>query len=99
MCIECPIGFYGPNCSKPCRNPNYGSGCQRMCRCNETDCNNILGCTVGIDTTVVTEPYELGITFIYCLLLLWIILYILFNFFLIFLNQDKLHLNSFNLMQ
>lgn len=57
---ECPIGFYGPNCSKPCRFPNYGLGCQRMCRCNESDCNNIIGCTVGMDTTVVTESYEIG---------------------------------------
>lgn len=33
MCRECPISFYGPNCSKPCRLPNYGLGCQRMCSC------------------------------------------------------------------
>lgn len=63
--IECPIGFYGPTCSKPCRFPNYGLGCQRMCRCNESDCNNIIGCTVGMDTTVVTESYELGYNIIH----------------------------------
>lgn len=28
-----------------------------MCRCNESDCNNIIGCT---DAPVATEPYEIG---------------------------------------
>lgn len=36
-----------------------------MCRCNELDCNNIIGCIVGMDIIVVIEFYELGYNFIY----------------------------------
>lgn len=33
-----------------------------MCRCNELDCNNIIGC---IDVFVVIEFYEIGYDCIY----------------------------------
>ena len=47
---ECIPGYFGPNCTLPCRFPNYGLLCQSACACNETDCNHRTGCpspTVG----------------------------------------------------
>ena len=47
---ECIPGYFGPNCTLPCRFPNYGLLCQKACTCNETDCNHRTGCpspTVG----------------------------------------------------
>nr|XP_019923759.2 uncharacterized protein LOC109619023 [Crassostrea gigas] len=43
-CKACGSGFYGFNCSKPCRHPNYGLQCQHNCGCSETFCNNKFGC-------------------------------------------------------
>nr|XP_022291039.1 platelet endothelial aggregation receptor 1-like [Crassostrea virginica] len=50
FCSECIPGYFGPNCTLPCRFPNYGLLCQSACACNETDCNHRTGCptpTVG----------------------------------------------------
>eukprot|EP00105_Crassostrea_gigas_P039611 XP_019923759.1 PREDICTED: uncharacterized protein LOC109619023 [Crassostrea gigas] len=52
-CKACGIGFYGFNCSKPCRYPNYGLQCQHNCGCSETFCNNTSGCP---------EYYSKGVT-------------------------------------
>ncbi|XP_052707558.1 uncharacterized protein LOC128182843 [Crassostrea angulata] len=44
-CIDCETGFYGENCSSPCRYPNYGKYCQQDCsHCNLDECNSKLGC-------------------------------------------------------
>lgn len=44
-CIECEAGFYGINCSTPCRYPNYGKDCQQECSdCGQEKCNSTLGC-------------------------------------------------------
>ncbi|XP_078339123.1 uncharacterized protein LOC144627100 [Crassostrea virginica] len=40
----CKIGFSGPNCSQPCRHPNYGYLCQKQCNCSNDLCNHISGC-------------------------------------------------------
>ncbi|XP_078328073.1 uncharacterized protein LOC111103303 isoform X1 [Crassostrea virginica] len=40
----CPQGFIGPNCTFPCRFPNYGNGCQLECNCRKELCNHISGC-------------------------------------------------------
>nr|XP_022290274.1 uncharacterized protein LOC111101911 [Crassostrea virginica] len=42
--MECSIGFYGFNCSRKCRYPNYGERCQLSCACNETLCDAAFGC-------------------------------------------------------
>nr|XP_022291608.1 uncharacterized protein LOC111102945 [Crassostrea virginica] len=41
---ECSAGYFGPNCSLPCRFPNYGVGCQLECGCGNETCNHITGC-------------------------------------------------------
>ncbi|XP_052710980.1 uncharacterized protein LOC128185425 [Crassostrea angulata] len=44
-CIDCETGFYGRNCSSPCRYPNYGKACQLDCsHYNLEECNSTLGC-------------------------------------------------------
>nr|XP_011435871.2 uncharacterized protein LOC105334205 [Crassostrea gigas] len=44
-CIDCPDGFYGINCSRQCRYPNYGKDCQQDCsHCNREICNSTVGC-------------------------------------------------------
>lgn len=42
---DCETGFYGENCSSPCRYPNNGKYCQQDCsHCNLDECNSKLGC-------------------------------------------------------
>lgn len=42
---ECGAGFYGINCSTPCRYPNYGKDCQQECsECGQEKCNSTPGC-------------------------------------------------------
>nr|XP_022294783.1 uncharacterized protein LOC111104905 [Crassostrea virginica] len=44
-CVACQSGYFGPNCSLPCRYPNYGLQCQLECKCKqEQNCNHITGC-------------------------------------------------------
>ncbi|XP_052711143.1 platelet endothelial aggregation receptor 1-like [Crassostrea angulata] len=45
ICTDCTPGYYGPNCSKPCRYPGYGSWCQKECFCNMTICSHVSGCS------------------------------------------------------
>nr|XP_022295496.1 uncharacterized protein LOC111105473 [Crassostrea virginica] len=40
----CPVGYFSPNCSLPCRYPNYGAGCQLKCVCEIKNCSHITGC-------------------------------------------------------
>nr|XP_022294781.1 protein draper-like [Crassostrea virginica] len=40
----CPVGYFSPNCSLPCRYPNYGAGCQLKCVCETKNCSHITGC-------------------------------------------------------
>ncbi|XP_052707696.1 uncharacterized protein LOC128182956 [Crassostrea angulata] len=40
----CRPGYYGLNCTLPCRFPNYGIDCQSGCQCNEIQCDNTIGC-------------------------------------------------------
>lgn len=43
--LACQSGYFGPNCSLPCRYPNYGLQCQLECKCKqEQNCNHITGC-------------------------------------------------------
>ena len=44
LLVECSAGYFGPNCSLPCRFPNYGVGCQLECGCGNESCNHITGC-------------------------------------------------------
>ncbi|XP_062610863.1 uncharacterized protein LOC134272678 [Saccostrea cucullata] len=53
---ECPSGFFGTHCERPCRYPNYGKDCQRECVCHKKLCNHTTGCvnpdlTIEVNTT------------------------------------------------
>nr|XP_022296706.1 cell death abnormality protein 1-like isoform X1 [Crassostrea virginica] len=51
-CVACQTGYFGPNCSLPCRYPNYGLQCQFECKCEQKQyCNHITGCQSTIDGT------------------------------------------------
>lgn len=41
---ECLPGYYGDQCNKTCRHPNYGHNCQLNCMCEEDQCDPITGC-------------------------------------------------------
>ena len=45
--IGCTIGFYGRNCTSPCRYLSFGMGCQELCQCLQEICNNIYGCSMN----------------------------------------------------
>ncbi|XP_061168271.1 multiple epidermal growth factor-like domains protein 10 [Saccostrea echinata] len=47
--LDCSDGYFGINCERKCRYPNYGAGCQEPCRCMEEMCNHISGCQVCAD--------------------------------------------------
>ncbi|XP_034339181.1 cell death abnormality protein 1-like isoform X2 [Magallana gigas] len=42
--IGCQVGFFGPNCLKPCVYPSFGERCQGVCNCTQDICNIITGC-------------------------------------------------------
>nr|XP_034333265.1 uncharacterized protein LOC105328248 [Crassostrea gigas] len=44
QCGACLSGYYGPNCTLPCRFPNYGPECQSECDCDKQQCNHTIGC-------------------------------------------------------
>nr|XP_022294583.1 protein draper-like [Crassostrea virginica] len=44
QCQACSLGYFGQDCSLPCRFPGYGSGCQMACNCEKEHCNHITGC-------------------------------------------------------
>lgn len=57
LVIDCPTGFYGTNCSRPCRYPNYGTNCQQDCsHCERLQCNATFGCL----TTSTDAPFNQG---------------------------------------
>lgn len=44
----CSPGYFGINCTLPCRYPSYGIDCQSECECNKTQCDNTIGCRSNI---------------------------------------------------
>lgn len=42
---DCPVGYYGRQCSRSCRYPSYGINCQQDCsECGQEACSVIFGC-------------------------------------------------------
>ncbi|XP_078315110.1 uncharacterized protein LOC111104879 [Crassostrea virginica] len=54
----CPQGFFGPNCTFPCRFPNHGNGCQLGCNCRKELCNHISGCPNPATETITGNNSE-----------------------------------------
>ncbi|XP_062605271.1 uncharacterized protein LOC134267067 [Saccostrea cucullata] len=44
-CLDCPLGYYGDNCSAPCSRGSYGKLCSRTCqKCPRELCDRVTGC-------------------------------------------------------
>ncbi|XP_062595765.1 uncharacterized protein LOC134257132 [Saccostrea cucullata] len=47
-CKECPVGYFGPNCTHRCQYPRYGRRClQGNCNCSKEECSLAVGCDAG----------------------------------------------------
>lgn len=47
--IDCPVGYFGKNCSEKCSPPGYGELCSQTCDC--VSCHHIFGCNeTGVTT-------------------------------------------------
>nr|XP_022295490.1 platelet endothelial aggregation receptor 1-like [Crassostrea virginica] len=44
VCIVCPLGLYGVQCSTPCPRGTYGELCKNQCQCPVEFCNASIGC-------------------------------------------------------
>ncbi|XP_062618430.1 uncharacterized protein LOC134280015 [Saccostrea cucullata] len=58
---DCESGYFGVNCSKVCRYPNYGIQCQLKCNCSNMTCHHITGCyqsTSEIDLNITTSHMD-----------------------------------------
>ncbi|XP_056016269.1 uncharacterized protein LOC130053302 [Ostrea edulis] len=44
-CEKCPVGHFGIKCSRTCKYPSFGDGCQQSCACREEYCSPQNGCT------------------------------------------------------
>ena len=44
--IDCPVGYYGDNCSFSCPATKYGNGCAETCACTNASCHHIYGCNM-----------------------------------------------------
>lgn len=44
--IECPVGYYGDNCSLHCPPLTYGNHCAEYCSCSSTLCHHVYGCNI-----------------------------------------------------
>ncbi|XP_056014172.1 multiple epidermal growth factor-like domains protein 10 isoform X6 [Ostrea edulis] len=54
----CEAGYYGRDCSVPCRYPNYGKKCQSECNCTKTLCSHITGCQPRTDNVLIYTTTE-----------------------------------------
>ncbi|XP_056001009.1 delta-like protein A [Ostrea edulis] len=46
VCLECPLGHFGDNCSSTCNYPSFGSKCRENCNCLIDKCDYRYGCRV-----------------------------------------------------
>ncbi|XP_065925405.1 N-acetylglucosamine-1-phosphodiester alpha-N-acetylglucosaminidase-like isoform X2 [Magallana gigas] len=45
VCMKCPIGTYGENCTENCPDGKYGEFCLQQCECKmNQQCNFMFGC-------------------------------------------------------
>nr|XP_034339186.1 cell death abnormality protein 1-like [Crassostrea gigas] len=42
----CEVGYYGYNCTDPCRYPSFGYRCQNVCNCTQDMCDHKTGCSL-----------------------------------------------------
>lgn len=56
-CKECPVGYFGDNCTNICPSSYFGRLCVHECECSP--CHYIYGCVKHVaDTTELSNSYE-----------------------------------------
>lgn len=54
-CVDCPAGYFGPNCTRSCTSPYYGKECQFTCTCKGGEtCHPSFGCVIPTTTIETT---------------------------------------------
>lgn len=43
--VDCPLWYFGYNCSQKCPPPHYGKFCTQICKHGCQDCHHRDGCT------------------------------------------------------
>lgn len=43
--VDCPLGYFGYNCSQTCLPPHYGNFCTQKCEHDCQECHHRDGCT------------------------------------------------------
>uniref|UniRef100_A0A8W8LTU3 TNFR-Cys domain-containing protein n=1 Tax=Magallana gigas TaxID=29159 RepID=A0A8W8LTU3_MAGGI len=51
--VDCPVGYFGVNCSDKCTPPSYGVHCSQVCECSP--CDHAFGCILNTESQE-TEP-------------------------------------------
>lgn len=46
----CEVGYFGNNCTDPCRYPSFGYRCQKECNCTQDICDHKTGCSLPQST-------------------------------------------------
>lgn len=46
--VDCPVGYFGVNCSNKCTPPTYGFYCSHVCEC--LACDHAFGCTLNTES-------------------------------------------------
>lgn len=67
--IDCPIGYFGKNCSEKCSPPGYGELCSQTCDC--VSCHHIFGCNETEVTTGKNIEIKILIYYILCCFILF----------------------------
>lgn len=48
--VDCPLGYFGYNCSQKCSPPQYGKFCTQICEQGCRECHYREGCTLRNQT-------------------------------------------------
>lgn len=48
--VDCPLGYFGYNCSQKCSPPQYGNFCTQICEQGCRECHYREGCTLRNQT-------------------------------------------------
>lgn len=63
ICVDCPAGSQGPNCSLSCVPPYYGKECQLTCACKGGEtCHPSFGCVLLTTTTTIEITTKMSTT-------------------------------------
>ncbi|XP_048772364.2 uncharacterized protein LOC125678168 isoform X4 [Ostrea edulis] len=55
-CVDCPVGYFGPDCRHTCGYPWYGRRCLSKCDCPKDWCNPASGCKDPVTSGQSSSP-------------------------------------------